>query len=68
MKQHKCIGTGCLTVVFSMAVGLAGSAPQDQRQTPSKAEADAYQAAHTELDAVVASSFLSSGLRAKSTQ
>lgn len=50
MKRHKWIGIGCLTVMFSMAIGLAWAAPQDQ-QTPSKDEANAFQAAHTERDA-----------------
>jgi hypothetical protein len=48
--QHKWIGIGCLTVVSSMAVGLAWCAPQD-KQTASADEASAYQAAHTEPDA-----------------
>jgi tetratricopeptide (TPR) repeat protein len=48
--QHKWSVIGCLTVVLSMAVGLAWSAPQD-KQTPSADEANAYQAAHTEPDA-----------------
>jgi hypothetical protein len=50
MKQYKWISTGCLTVVFSIAVGLTWSAPQEQ-QTPSTAEAYAYQEAHTEREA-----------------
>jgi hypothetical protein len=50
MKRHKWISTGCLTVVFSVAVGLAWSVPQDQQQTPSTAEVDAYQAARSEND------------------
>jgi hypothetical protein len=50
MKRHKWIGIECLTVVFSMAAGLAWAAPQDQ-QMPSKDEFNAYQAVQTERDA-----------------
>jgi TonB family protein len=34
MKQRKWIGTGCLTIVLSMAGGMAWAAPQDQVYTP----------------------------------
>jgi tetratricopeptide (TPR) repeat protein len=50
MKPDKWMGTVCLAVMLTTAGGLAWSAPQDQ-QRPSTAEANAYQAAHTERDA-----------------
>ena len=52
MKQPKWIGTCCLTVVLSMAGGVAWTAQQDQQQNlPSSAEYNSYQTAHDEKDA-----------------
>jgi len=51
MSRYKWSTTSHLIVLFSIAVGFAWSTPQDQQQTPSTAEAKAYQAAHTERDA-----------------
>jgi hypothetical protein len=51
MTQRNRTNIGCLTVVFSMAVGLVWSAPQGQQQTPSTAETSTYQEAHTEREA-----------------
>jgi tetratricopeptide (TPR) repeat protein len=49
MKPDKWMGTVCLAMMLTTAGDLAWSAPQDQ-QRPSTAEANAYQAAHTEGD------------------
>jgi hypothetical protein len=52
MIQCRWIGTGCQLVVLSISGGIAWAAPQDQQQnSPSSAEYNAYQSAHDEKDA-----------------
>jgi hypothetical protein len=50
MRQRKLINTG-LAVAFLLAGAAAWAVPQNQPQSPTPAEQNAYQAAHNESDA-----------------